>query len=76
MFMAGPEVMKKPGEVEVVAPPAIDLTQLRARRTEMRETAGTGYTAQQTNAAQVVAAAFEMLKPVIPKDSGLKTLLG
>lgn len=70
------EAKRKLPETEVVAPPQIDLTQLRARRTEMKQSASQGMERASQNAQVVATAAFELLKPVIPRNSEMKTLFG
>jgi len=74
--MAEPK-LKEPEKV--IEKPAIDLTQLRAIKTERQEITGRiaeGMGREQQNAQVVATAAFGILKPVIPPKSGLRTLLG
>jgi len=51
---------------------AIDLTQLRAAKAEVREAVNV----QEANAQKVVLAAWALLEPAIPRDASLRTLLG
>jgi hypothetical protein len=76
MLMVGPKV-KEPEKI--IEKPAIDLSQLRAIKTERQEMTGRiaeGMSREQQNAQMVAAAAYGMLRDVIPPKSGLKTLLG
>lgn len=61
-------------EQQIPAPPriAIDLAQLRAAKSEVRETVSQ----QEANAQKVVAATWALLERAVPRDASLRTLLG